>query len=180
MFTSMTNPVTPQPTVLPRVRQWQIHAVSLLLLLQAIGILGISLYLFSRVDWDLEWSDVTLSATALEIASFLFFFVPLAVMLIFAAIGFFFLWRAAWLMAMIEQGLSLFGCLAIYFTFESALNNSNFIYLLMFYSILMVLYLNNNDVRISFQTKPTLADVEPTGEIDPIPTDERADERPND
>ena len=178
-FAFMLNSATPQPTPLPRVRAWQIRAISLLLLFQAIGFLGISLYLFRSLDWEREWSDVALSAAALEIASFIIFFVPLAAVTIFTTIGFFFRWRVTWLMAMVEQGLSLFGCLIIYLTFESALNDANFIYLIMFYSIVMVLYLNSNDVRITFQTQPMLADVEPTGEIADQSSNETSDERPD-
>jgi len=175
----MLNSATSQPAALPRVHAWQIRAISLLLLLQAAGLLAISLFLFSRVDWEREWGDVTLSASAFEIISFIIFFVPLAAVIIFTTIGFFFRWRVTWLMAMIEQGLSLFGCLTIYFTFESALNNSNLIYLMMVYSVVMVLYLNNNDVRITFQAKPTLADVEATGETESTPPDKNPDKNPD-
>jgi hypothetical protein len=124
----------------------------LLLLAQATGLLGISLYLLNQINWEREWSNVALSAAAFETISFIIFFLPLVVLAIFSAIGFLFFWRVAWLTAMIAQGVSLFGCLAIYF--ESYLKDYNFVYLIMLSSIVMVLYLNNNDIRVMFQAKP--------------------------
>src|SRR4051812_28465338 len=83
---------------------WPIRAISLLLLIQTIGLFSISLYLFSHIDWQSEFNGVALSVAALETASFIGFFVPVAALMLFAAIGFFFLWRVAWLIAMITQG----------------------------------------------------------------------------
>ena len=96
---------------------------------------------------------MALSSDAFETATFSGFFVPVAVFMIFAGIGFFFLWRVAWLIAMITQGASLFGCLSIYFTFASELSEAGYIYLIMLYCMILVLYLNTNDVRITFQAK---------------------------
>lgn len=172
-------PMLPLSSTLRRapIRLWPIRAISLLLIIQAIGLLGISLYLFSSVDWESEFNDVALSVNALETASFIGFFVPVAAFMIFAAIGFFFLWRIAWLIAMITQGSSLFGALSIYFTFTSALSQARFIYLIMLYSIVLVLYLNTNDVRITFQSKTPLSglptDAETETETDDALTTEK-------
>lgn len=65
-----------------------------------------------------------------------------------AAIGFFRLWRVAWIQAMCVQGASLFIALILYFL-EEPLH----IYLLMISGIFMVLYLNYADVQTYFQTK---------------------------
>lgn len=149
---------------LPRLQLWPVRAISLLLLVEAGALFLSSLYLFSRIDWAREWNNVALSGVAFETVSFCIFFVPLAVVAIFSAVGFLFFWRVAWLTAMIVQGVSLFGCLAIYF--ESYLKDYNFVYLIMLYSIVMVLYLNNNDIRVMFQAKPSLQTIKPDFEND--------------
>src|SRR5262249_19287634 len=130
-----TNLFTFQFTRLPRIRRWPIRIISLLLLLQAVGLLGSCLYLFNYIDWEREVSDVGLSSTVFETIGFIVFFVPVAALILFSAIGFLFLWRVAWLTAMTGQGLSLFGSLAVYF--ESYLNHMKLIYLIMLYSIVM-------------------------------------------
>jgi hypothetical protein len=158
-------------------RLWPIRAISLLLLIQTIGLFSISLYLFSRIDWESEFNDVALSVAALETISFIGFFVPVAALMLFAAIGFFFLWRVAWLIAMITQGSSLFGALSIYFTFTSELSEANFIYLIMLYSIVLVLYLNTNDVRITFQAKSPILEPETDSETETEIVSEVTDER---
>ncbi|MFN8488796.1 MAG: hypothetical protein U0350_14435 [Caldilineaceae bacterium] len=145
---SSLHPTTPQP----RTVRWPVRIISLLLSLQAMGLLTICLYLLKQIDWEREWSAYALSATAFETLSFIIFFLPLVALGIFSAIGFLFFWRVAWLTALIVQSVSLFGCLAIYF--ESYLKDYNFIYLIMLACIVMVLYLNNNDIRVMFQAKP--------------------------
>ncbi|CAN5764964.1 hypothetical protein BH10CHL1_BH10CHL1_40850 [soil metagenome] len=159
------------------IRLWPIRAISLLLLIQAISLLGFSLYLFSNIDWESEFNDVALSIAALETASFIGFFVPVAAFMIFAAIGFFFLWRIAWLIAMITQGSTLFGALSIYFTFTSPLSQAKFIYLIMLYSIVLVLYLNTNEIRITFQSKSPLSSVQPDDEAATETADQRIAEK---
>ncbi len=169
-------PLSPRLRRAP-IRLWPIRAISLLLLIQATGLLSISIYLFSRIGWEREFNDVALSVDALETTSFIGFFVPVASMMLFAAIGFFFLWRIAWLIAMITQGSSLFGALSIYFTFTSVLSSANFIYLIMLYSIVLVLYHNTNDVRITFQAaKSLIGEAETDGKAEAENADEMTPE----
>ncbi len=157
---SSIHPTVPQP----RLVWWPVRIISLLLSLQAVGLLTICLYLLNQIDWEREWSAYALSATAFETLSFIIFFLPLVALGIFSAIGFLFFWRVAWLTAMIAQGVSLFGCLAIYF--ESYLKDYNFIYLIMLSCIVMVLYLNNNDIRVMFQATPPVDKPSPVHEND--------------
>jgi hypothetical protein len=72
-------------------------------------------------------------------------FAPPAVLALLAALGFLFLLRAGWLLAMIVQGLSLLACLLLYSAWTPI-----FIYPVMLYCIVMALYLNSSDVRAAF------------------------------
>jgi hypothetical protein len=47
------------------------------------------------------------------------------------------MWRIAWLMAMLVQGLSLLTALVLYFN-----QKPGYVYVIMLYSIFMVIYLN--------------------------------------
>jgi hypothetical protein len=72
----------------------------------------------------------------------------LTILAMLAGIGFFRLWRGAWLLAMFLQGSSMLLALILYFV-----KKPNHIYLLMLMGIFMVLYLNYADVRTVFKPK---------------------------
>jgi uncharacterized membrane protein YqhA len=74
-------------------------------------------------------------------------FVPSAVLTLLSALSFLFLQRRGWLLAAIAQGLSLAVCLWLYSLFQPG-----YVYPIMAYCILMILYLNSQDVRMVFRT----------------------------
>jgi hypothetical protein len=148
---------------LARARSWPVRANGLLLVLEAAGLGGISAYNVWRVDWQQVQQLIETEATpsselidAVEQAVVLVLILgPLAVLAVLAAVGFFFLFRVGWLLAMIVQALTLLACLLLYTQWEGMLYREPvFIYPVMLYCIMMTLYLNSSDVRAAFQIKP--------------------------
>ena len=148
---------------LARARSWPVRANALLLVLQAAGLGGISAYNVWQVDWQQLQQQIETEASpspelveALEQAVVLVLLLgPLAVLAVLAALGFLFLFRVGWLLAMIVQALTLLACLLLYTEWEGMLyGEPAFIYPLMLYCIVMTLYLNSSDIRAAFQIKP--------------------------
>jgi hypothetical protein len=146
----MAHLSTPPLHPAPQPNLWPVRAISLLLIVQALGLISLNAWLLAGVDWEREFAFVFLSLTALDTLSFSTMFTLIAVVTFFTAIAFFLRRRSAWLVAMTLQGVILFCCLWIYFLTTSHLRASLFIYLIMLYSILLVLYLNTTDVRQAF------------------------------
>lgn len=119
-----------------------VRLVGLLLLLQAVGLSGIVFYELSRVRW--RRPDLGLAERAVE-ASASLVFVPSAVLAFLAALGFLFLTRRGWILAALSQGATLAICLWLYSGPAPV-----YVYGVMVYCILMVLYLNSQDVRVVF------------------------------
>jgi len=140
---------------------WPVRANGLLLVLQAAGLGGIGAYEVYRVDWQQVEADLSLLPETLDLPETLVLpetvegaehavvtvlvFAPPTVLALLAALGFLFLLRAGWLLAMIVQGLSLLACLLLYSAWTPI-----FIYPVMLYCIVMALYLNSSDVRAAF------------------------------
>ena len=144
-------------------RSWPVRANGLLLVLQAAGLAGIGAYDIYQVDWQEIQQQIEFEATlspelseAAEQAIVVALILGLpAILALLAALGFFFLFRVGWLLAMIVQALALLACLLLYGEWETVLYQEPvFIYPVMLYCILMVLYLNSSDVRAAFQVKP--------------------------
>jgi small-conductance mechanosensitive channel len=98
---------------------------------------------------QVDWRGINLRSPqhqAVEVAVFALF-VPSAVLTLISALSFLFLQRRGWLLAAIAQGLSLAVCLWLYSLFQP-----NYVYPIMAYCILMILYLNSQDVRMVFRT----------------------------
>jgi hypothetical protein len=152
----MLNELSPDAP--PRVAYWPIRIIGLLLVGQAIGAGVIVAYLAQRIDWEREFADVAPSLEAIEIGAFVLLFTPLAIALPLTALALVFRWRVAWVAAMLEQGLLLFFCLAFYLESATFLQSALWLYAGMFYSVLMVLYLNTADVRLAFLARPAPAD----------------------
>ncbi len=128
-----------------------VRAIGLLLVLQVIGLVGLGAYEFAQVDWQ----QIRLEAPprqTLEVAA-LALFVPPAVMTLLSALSFLFLHRRGWLLAAIAQGLSLGVCLWLYSEFQPG-----YVYPIMAYCILMILYLNSQDVRMVFHPRRNKAE----------------------
>jgi hypothetical protein len=116
------------------------------LILEVIGLVILGGYEFLQVDWrgiDLESPE----HQAVEVAVFALF-VPSAILTLLSALSFLFLHRRGWLLAAIAQGLSLAVCLWLYSLFQPG-----YVYPIMAYCVLMILYLNSQDVRVVFQPR---------------------------
>jgi len=121
-----------------------VRVIGVLLILEVIGLVVLGGYQFLRVRWggiDLEGQQ----HRAVEAAVFALF-VPSAILTLLAALSFLFLYRRGWLLAAIAQGLSLAVCLWLYSWFQPA-----YVYPIMAYCVLMILYLNSQDVRMVFR-----------------------------
>jgi hypothetical protein len=131
-----------------------VTAVGLLLLLQAVGLFGLGAIYFATVYLLELWAPLTaLSAEELLLGVvnkviMSIIFIPLSLLAILAATGFLRLWRNAWTNATLLQGLTLMIALILYFT-----GKPFYVYILMLYSIFMVLYLNYHEVQAVFRPK---------------------------
>jgi hypothetical protein len=127
-----------------------VRAIGILLLLEVIGLVVLGGYEFLQVDW----MGINLESPrhqAVEVAVFSLF-VPSAILTLLSALSFLFLHRRGWLLAAIAQGLSLAVCLWLYSLFQPG-----YVYPIMAYCVLMILYLNSQDVRMVFYTRRSAA-----------------------
>jgi hypothetical protein len=130
-----------------KTRPWPVSVLSLLLLLQAGGFFDLGLFFFTS-GLGLTRSLI-MEALLVEPINTLaegIVFIPLSLLALLAAIGFARLWRTAWLLAMLLQGLSLLTALVLYFY-----QQPGYVYFIMLYSIIMVIYLNYFEVYATFQ-----------------------------
>ena len=120
--------------------------IGLLLILEVIGLVGLGAYEFLQVDWQqVDFDDP--SQQVVEVAAFVLF-VPPAVLTLLSALSFLLLRRRGWLLAAIAQGLSVTVCLWLYTQFQPV-----YVYPIMAYCVLMILYLNSQDVRVVFHPR---------------------------
>lgn len=164
MDKTLVNQSYPEPGQLPSdevefsplpapARSVAVTVLSLLLLLQAAGLIFVDLFFFVNLDVQAGWQTLLHeSVTILTIESV---FIFLALLALLAAIGFIRLWPSAWFLAMLLQGLGLLTALSLYFSQKPA-----HVYALMLYSILMVIALNYSEVYLAFQPSPDLEEVE--------------------
>jgi magnesium-transporting ATPase (P-type) len=147
-----TYPIGPTSNK-PRKRPWSVTAVGLLLLLQAVGLFGLGAIHFAMVylvdSSALRAEELLLGVANKVVMSIIF--IPLSLLAVMAAIGFLRLWRNAWTNAMLLQGLTLLIALILYFTAKPF-----YVYILMLYSIFMVLYLNYYYVQMAFRPEPVV------------------------
>lgn len=141
----------------PKKRPWPVTAVGLLLLLQAVVLFGIGAFYFAAVYLLDLWAPLAaLSAEelflgVLDKTLLSIIFIPLSLLAILVAISFLRLWRNAWTNAMLLQGLTLLIALILYFT-----GKPFYVYILMLYSIFIVLYLNYHEVQVAFRSQPVV------------------------
>jgi hypothetical protein len=121
-----------------------VRAIGLLLILQVLGLAGLGVYELTQVDWQRVQTETSLSQQAIEVLAFILF-VPSAVMTLLSALSFLLLRRRGWLLAAIGQGLSLGVCLWLYSELQPW-----YVYPVMAYCVVMILYLNSQDVRTIF------------------------------
>lgn len=139
------------PQILPQTRPWAVTASALLLLLQAVSFFVFGLFHFRELnlDWGQPVEDLIFQLLHNLLPGAIF--APLALLALWASIGLMRLWRRAWLVAMLVQGLSLLLALIIYFNQEQA-----FVYVIMIYGIFMVVYLHTPDIELAFRARSTL------------------------
>ena len=147
-----------------------VRAVGLLLILQAIGLVGLLAYGLLQVDWQQVRSDSQQGLVVeiqpdssqqegeegpgLEAARAIgaaILFLPSIVLAILGALGFLIFSRRGWLLASLAQTLSLGACMELYY--ESIWEKPGFVYPIMLYCILMILYLNSSEVRVVFHSR---------------------------
>jgi hypothetical protein len=122
-----------------------VRVIGVLLILEVIGLVLLGGYEFLQVDW--RYINLrTLQPQAVELVVFALF-IPSAILTLISALSFLFLYRRGWLLAAIAQGLSLAVCLWLYSWFQPG-----YVYPIMAYCVLIILYLNSQDVRMVFRT----------------------------
>ena len=133
-----------------------VRAIGLLLVLQVACLVALGAHEALQVDWRAV--DPEAPSRQVTEAGTLALFIPPAVMTLMSALGFLLLRRRGWLLAAISQGLSLGVCLWLYSQFQPW-----YVYPIMAYCILMILYLNSQDVRVVFLPRRGAARQEPGG-----------------
>ncbi|MCK6624239.1 MAG: hypothetical protein L6R45_03565 [Anaerolineae bacterium] len=139
-----------------KTRSGPVMVLGLLLLLQAVGLFDLGLFFFTR-GLGLRRSLIVemLITEPINALAMGIIFIPLALLALLAALGFFRLWRAAWIMAMLTQGLSLLTALLLYFN-----QRPSYVYVIMLYSIFLVIYLHTAEVSTTFEPAATLIEEE--------------------
>jgi hypothetical protein len=142
-----TPPLRPVPVDI-KARRWTMRVIALLLGFQAAGLLCICMLYLRRMDWRDGFQAALTTAGALDSLLPVALLGTLAVFELLTAGSMWRLRPQAWLRAMIVQGILLIYCLSSYVGHR----RDGFVYLLMLSCIVIVLYLNTNDVRITYQT----------------------------
>ena len=119
-----------------------VWAIGLLLMLEVAGIAAMSAYEFLRVDWRPVLAAREAPPDDVIEALALIFLAPATLLTLLAALSLLTLRRRGWLLAAISQGLMVGTCLWLYVQFGPV-----YVYPIMAYAVLMILYLNVNDVR---------------------------------
>lgn len=127
-----------------------VRAIGGLLILQVAGLAALGAYEFFYVLSEFDWRNVGPEPPPQPIIEGLavFLFAPAAVMMFVSALGFLFMRRRGWLLAAISQGLSLVICLWLYTELRPL-----YVYPIMAYCVLVILYLNSQDVRTVFHVR---------------------------
>lgn len=125
-----------------------VRLIGLFLLFQGGGLLAVSVYLMRWLNLEIPHNQGLFMLREVEALWASRFFVPLAILTFFTAINFMLLRPMGWLLAMLIQSLTLLSTLVLYFQWQS-----DFVYPIMLYCIIMVLYLNSSYVRHCFDNK---------------------------
>jgi hypothetical protein len=133
----------------------QARLLGVLLILQFLAMVGLGVWLSTRVNWDRalaissEQGQIHARAIdgpwlkALE-QSILFdvYFLAPTILLLLAGLGFVLLRRRGWMLASVAQALTMLACLFFY-----GASRPWFVYPIIAYSIFMILLLNSRSVR---------------------------------
>ena len=125
-----------------------VRLIGLFLLFQGGGLLAVSVYLIRWLNGQIPYKQGLFMLGEMEALWASRLFVPLAILTFFTAINFMLLRPMGWLLAMLIQSLTLLCTLILYFQWQS-----DFVYPIMLYCIIMVLYLNSSYVRHCFNSK---------------------------
>jgi hypothetical protein len=125
------------------------RVIALLLAGQAAILVAIIWVMMASLNWEQEFRAVMHSITVLDTILLGGLLLPMAIFDLFTALGLWIGQRSAWLRAMIAQGILLIFCLSSYVVNRG----ERFIFLLMLTCIVIVLYLNTYDVRLSFTSR---------------------------
>jgi hypothetical protein len=130
-----------------RTRPWAVRALSLLLLLQALAYVALCIYLLLPFEWEAMAEDSfdLMPPQQVEAVYISIILIPTAIVAVLSAVGFLFLLRAGWLLAMAVQGGTLLGCLTLYFDTKPQV-----IFPIMLTCIVMAFFLNSTGVRLAF------------------------------
>jgi hypothetical protein len=130
-----------------------VTALGLLLLLQALAFLGIGTLQLLSASLQL---GITPDTVIRELPHALrgTLFMALALLALLASISFLRLRRAAWVSAMLVQGLSLLLALGVYLRDHPGSRLYHYSYLMMIYGLFMVVYLNYEPVQAAFRARP--------------------------
>jgi hypothetical protein len=124
-----------------------VKLIGLLLILEVIGLVLNGVREFSQVYWrGLELGSRHYEAAEVAVYAL---FIPSGILTLMSAFSFLVMRRKGWLLAAMAQGLSLAVSLWLYSWFQPG-----YVYPIMAYCVLMILYLNSNDVRVVFLSRP--------------------------
>lgn len=130
------------------VRSWSLRVIVLLLVIQAAGLVGISV---SEYPWTAELPVLRDDALRVQLINTFFVsvtFLILAILAVLAALGVLRLLHSAWVLAMAVQAMLLFVCMFLYIQEKPVV-----VYPIMLLCIILVLYLNSRDVRVAFRIR---------------------------
>jgi hypothetical protein len=139
----------------------QARLLGALLILQFLAMVGLGVWLTSRVNWDRALHVTSgqgqfnvqsvegpwLKALERSIVFDVYFLVPM-ILLLLSGLGFVLLRRRGWMLASIAQSLIMLACLFYYGD-----SRPWFAYPLIAYSILMILLLNSRSVRAAVRSR---------------------------
>ncbi len=139
----------------------QTRVLGVLLILQFLAMVGLGVWLTTRVNWD-RALVVTSGQGGIDVRSVegpwlkaleqsllfdIYFLVPM-ILLLLAGLGFVLLRRRGWMLASVAQSLIMLACLFYYGD-----SRPWFAYPLIAYSILMILLLNSRSVRAVIRSR---------------------------
>jgi hypothetical protein len=124
-----------------------VKVIGVLLILEVVGLVLNGIREFSQVYWrGLELGSRHYEAAEVAVYAL---FIPSGILTLMSAFSFLVMRRKGWLLAAMAQGLSLAVSLWLYSWFQP-----DYVYPIMGYCVLMILYLNSNDVRVVFLSRP--------------------------
>ncbi len=142
----------PQPEI-SAVNRRLVRLVAALLLLQGVGLMAMAYWLLSGVDFPIDIATLPTMSGIVETIVFAGIIGFLGLLVFLASIGLFLIRPGAWLVALLLQVFLLLIALNEYFFPNELWQPTNILYGIMASCIVLVFYLNMNDVRQSIKQK---------------------------